>query len=76
MSYITDIPVREDIESLRQERDQLRDEVQRLKVSYQILNFAFFYFQIYNVTQGYKYIVVKKVYTVVILSSLKFQMFK
>ncbi|XP_076071407.1 syntaxin-binding protein 4-like [Mytilus galloprovincialis] len=31
MSNITDIPEKEDIESLRLERDQLRDEVQRLK---------------------------------------------
>lgn len=33
MSSITDIPEKEDLESLRLERDQLRDEVQRLKVS-------------------------------------------
>ena len=31
MSSITDIPEKEDLESLRFERDQLRDEVQRLK---------------------------------------------
>lgn len=34
MSNITDIPEKEDIESLGLERDQLRDEVQRLQVSY------------------------------------------
>ena len=33
MSSVTDIPEKEDLESLRLERDQLRDEVQRLKVS-------------------------------------------
>lgn len=33
MSNITDIPDKEDIESLRLERDQLRDEVQRLQIA-------------------------------------------